>query len=110
MPDGEKNKKIPAPFKNKEDYIGDTNEKICGSYDYKNETDGYVSNLGEEHENGEDGEFSEKTPEINASIKSKMSKIITEEDVIIYLLTKKNSLKAIQSVISSIDTYEQDIL
>ena len=42
-----------------------------------------------EHKNEEDKELSEKTPEINESIKSKISKCITEEDVIRSLLDKK---------------------
>ena len=46
--------KTPAPFKNKENYIGDTNEKTRGSDDYPSETDGCTSNMGEEHENEED--------------------------------------------------------
>ena len=69
-----------------------------------------MRNLGEEYENGEDEEFSENTPEINDGIKSKISKIITEEDVIISLLAKNFSLKVIKAVILSIDTYKQDML
>ena len=42
-------------FKIKEDYIGDTNEKTLGSYDYPSETDGCARNLVKEHENEEDG-------------------------------------------------------
>ena len=45
-------KKLP-PFKNKEDYIGDTNEKTRGSGGSPSETDGCARNLGEEHENEE---------------------------------------------------------
>ena len=46
IPDVEnKSDKTPAPFKNKEDYIGDTNEKICGSDNYTSATDGYVRKL-----------------------------------------------------------------
>ena len=41
----------PPPFKNREDYIGDTNEKTRGSNNYPSETDGCVRNLGEEYEN-----------------------------------------------------------
>ena len=48
--------------------------------------------------------------EINDSIKSKISKRITEEDVIISLLSKTISLKLIKAVNLSIDTYEKDIL
>ena len=61
--------RTPAPFKNKEDYIGDTNEKTRGSDDSPSETDGYARNLVKEHENEEDEEVSEKNPEINESIK-----------------------------------------
>ena len=48
--------------------------------------------------------------EINDSIKSKISKGITEGDVIISLLAKNLSLKVIKAVILSIETYKQDIL
>ena len=91
--------KKPPPFKNKEDYIGDTNEKTRGSYDSPSETHGFPRNLDEEHENEEDEEFSENTSEINDSIKLKISKGITEEDVIISLLDKKILLKVIKAVI-----------
>ena len=66
-------------------------------------------NLGKEHENEEDEEIIENTPEINDSIKSKISKGIIEEDVIIILLAKHFLLKVIKAVLLSIDTYEQDI-
>ena len=47
IPDEEKhNKKTPPPFKNKEDYIGDINEKTRESDDSTSETDGCVRNLG----------------------------------------------------------------
>ena len=69
-----------------------------------------MSNLGEEHGYEEDDEFSENTPEINDSIKSKISKSITEEDVVIFLLAKTILIKVIQTVIYSIDAYERDIL
>ena len=39
------NKKTPPPFKNKEYYIGDTNEKTRGYDDYTSATDGYVRKL-----------------------------------------------------------------
>ena len=73
--------------------IGDTNEKTRGSNDSPSETDGRERNLWEEHENEEDEEFSENTPEINDSIKSKISRCITEEYVILNLLAKQFSLK-----------------
>ena len=48
----QKNKiKTPPPFKNKENYIGDTNEKNRRSDDSPSETDDCAINLGEEHEN-----------------------------------------------------------
>ena len=62
-------KKAPPPFKNKEDYIGDNNQKTSGSDDYTSESDGSARNLGKEHENEQDEEFSENTSEINDSIK-----------------------------------------
>ena len=46
-----KNKKTPPPLKNKEDYIGDTNEKKHGSDDSPSENDGCVSNMGKGHKN-----------------------------------------------------------
>ena len=61
--------KIPPQFKNKEDYIGDTIEKTRVSDDSPRETDGCAINLGKEHENEQDEEYSEATPEINDSIK-----------------------------------------
>ena len=62
-------KKSPPPFKNKEDYIGDTNQKTRGSDNYPSATGGSERNLGKEHENEQDEEFSENTSEINDSIK-----------------------------------------
>ena len=38
--------KKPPTFKNKEDYIGDTNEKTRESNDSSSETDGCARNLG----------------------------------------------------------------
>ena len=48
MPDEEKynNKKTPPPLKNKEDNIGDTNEKTRKFNDSPSETDGCARNLG----------------------------------------------------------------
>ena len=43
-------KKTPPPFKNNEDYIGDTNETTRDSGDYPSATDGYMRNLGKVHE------------------------------------------------------------
>ena len=91
-----KTKQTPPPFKNKEEYIGDTNEKTRGYDDYPSATDGCVRNLGEEHENEEDEEYSETTPEINYSIKSKISKGTTEEYVIISLFANNFSPKVIK--------------
>ena len=69
-----------------------------------------MRNPDKEHRNEEDEEYSENTPEINDSIKSKGSKGITEEDVIISLLAKTFSLKVIKAVILSIETYKQDMI
>ena len=44
-------KKTPPPFKNKEEYIGDTDEKTRGSNDSPSETNGFARNLGKEHTN-----------------------------------------------------------
>ena len=52
----------------------------------------------------------ETTPEINDSIKSKIGKGITKEDVIISLLSKDFSLKLIIAVILSIGTYKQNMI
>ena len=38
--------KTPAPFKKKEDYIGDTDKKTRGSNDFPSKTDGCARNLG----------------------------------------------------------------
>ena len=65
----QRKKKTPPPFKNKEDYIGDTKGKTRGSNDSPSETDGCARNLGKEHENEEDEEFSENNFEIYDSIK-----------------------------------------
>ena len=43
--------KTPPPFKNKENYIGDTNKNSWGSDDSTSETDGCARNLAKEHEN-----------------------------------------------------------
>ena len=45
------NIKTPSPLKNKQDYIGVTNEKTRGSDDYPSDTDGCAINLGNEHKN-----------------------------------------------------------
>ena len=49
-----------------------------------------MRNPNKEHKNEEDEEYSENTPEINDSIKSKVIKGITEEDVIINLIAKES--------------------
>ena len=54
IPDEENNNnKTSPPFKNKEDYIGNTNEKTREYNDSSSETDGCVRNLGKEHKNEE---------------------------------------------------------
>ena len=50
-------------------------------------------NLCKEHKNEEDEEFIEDTPEVDDSIKSNISQIITEEDVIIIILAKNDCSK-----------------
>ena len=90
--------------------MSDTNEKTHGYDDSLSEIDGCTGNLAEDHENEEDGEFSENTSEINDSNKSKISKRIKEEYIIISLLDKNFSPKVTQAVIFPIDTYGQDIL
>ena len=79
-------KKTPPPFKNKEDYIGVTNEKTRESYDSPSDTDGCAIHLGYKHKNEEDEEYIETPPEENDSIKSEISEGITKEYVIISLL------------------------
>ena len=78
--DVEKNHQIrtPALFENKEDCIGNTNEKTCGSNDSPSETNICEKDLCIEHENEEDEGISENAPEKNDSIKSKIGKGITE--------------------------------
>ena len=43
--DERKSKKTPAQFKNKQDYIGGTNEKTTESDDSPSDTDGCTRNL-----------------------------------------------------------------
>ena len=69
-----------------------------------------MRNLAKERENEEDEEFKYDTPEINDTNESKISKVKTEEALIISLLAKTFSLKVTQAVIFSINTYEQDII
>ena len=69
-----------------------------------------MKNLGKYHENEDNEEFIENNSDINDSIKSKISKGITKEDVIISLVYKNFLLKLIKVVILSIDTYKQDVL
>ena len=57
------------------EYIGDTKKKTRGSNDSPRETDVCARNMGKEHENEEDDEFSENTPEINDSINQKIVKV-----------------------------------
>ena len=52
--DEKKHKKTPPSFKNKEDYIGGTNERTCETNDSASDTDGCARNLGNEHKNEED--------------------------------------------------------
>ena len=54
---------IPPPFKNKEYYIGGTNEKTREPDDSPSDTDNCARNLGDEHKNEEDKEYIENTPE-----------------------------------------------
>ena len=61
-------KKTPQPFKNKEAYIGDTNQKTRGYNDSPSETDGCARNLSKEYKNEEYEEFSENTSEVNDGI------------------------------------------
>ena len=67
-------------------------------------------NLVKEHENEEDEEFKEDTSEINDTNESKLIKYKTKEGLISSLLDKNVSLKVIQSVIFSINTYKKDML
>ena len=65
----------PPPFKNKEDYIGDTNEKTRGSDYYPSETYGCVRNLDKEHENEDYEEFSEDNSEKMIVLNQKLVKV-----------------------------------
>ena len=69
-----------------------------------------MRNLAKEHENEEDEEFKEDTSEINDTNESNIIKLKIEVDVISSLLAKTLSIKVIQAVIVSIDTYEEDII
>ena len=69
-----------------------------------------MRNLGKEHNNENYKEYSETTPEVNDSMKSKINNGITEKCFIISLLAKHFSLKIIKAVILFIDTYKQDLI
>ena len=97
-------------FQNKVDYKSDTNYNTYGSHDSTSETNCCVINLAKEYENEEDEEFKKYASEINDTNESKISKGKTEEYVVSSLLAKTFSLKLIQAVIFSIDTYKQDII
>ena len=56
-------KKTPPPFKNKEYYIGGTNEKTHESDDSPSDTYGFARNLGDKHKNEEYEEYIETPPE-----------------------------------------------
>ena len=64
-----------------------------------------MRNLAREHENEENEEFKDDTSEINDTNESKLSKDKTKEALISSMLAKKISLKVIQAVIFSINTY-----
>ena len=49
-------KKTPPPYKNKQDYVGGTNDKTRESDDSPNDTDGCARNLDNEHKKEEDDE------------------------------------------------------
>ena len=88
-------KKTPPPFKNNQDYRGDNNEKTREYDDSPSDTDGCARNLGDEYKNEEDEEKIETPPEENESIKSKISEGITEDYVIISLLSQYNQRKVV---------------
>ena len=69
-----------------------------------------MRNLTREHENEEDEEFKEDTPEINDTNESKISKGKTGESLIRSKLSKNMSLKVTQAVILSINTYKKYII
>ena len=55
-------KLTPPPYKNKQDYVGGTNDKTrdyqtCESEDYRSDTDGCARNIDEEHKNEEDDDY-----------------------------------------------------
>ena len=64
-------------MKNKEDYNGGTNEKALESDDSSSNTDGCARNLGDIHEDEEDGGYIETPPEDNDTTISKCSGSIT---------------------------------
>ena len=63
--DGKKHylKITPPPCKNKQDYVGGTNDNTRESDDYPSDTDGCARNLGDEHKNEEDDKYIEPPSE-----------------------------------------------
>ena len=98
-------KKTPSSCKNKQDYIGGTNDKTRESGDSPSDNDGCAIKLVNEYKNEEDDKYIEPPSEENDIIKSKISEGITEEDVTISLSAKNNSRKVIQAVMFTIDNH-----
>ena len=57
------NLKTPPPYKNKQDYVGGTNDKTRESDDSPSDTDGCARNLDDEHKNEEDEYYIEPPSE-----------------------------------------------
>ena len=51
------NKKKPPPYKNKQDFVGGTNDKTREYDDYPSDTDGCEINLDDEHKNEEADDY-----------------------------------------------------
>ena len=66
--------------------------------------------MDKEHYNEDGDEFKEDTSVINDTNESKISKDKNKKALIICLLSKTLSLKVIQTVIFSLNTYKQDMI
>ena len=62
-------KKTLPPYKNKQDYVGGTNDKTRESDDSPSDTDGCARNLYDEHKNEENEDYIDPPTETNDIIK-----------------------------------------
>ena len=100
---------MPLPCKNKQDYVGGTNDKTRESDDAPSDTDSCARNLDNEHKNEEDNKYIEPPSEENDRIQSKISEGIIKKDVINSLLAKISPCRLIKAVLFTIENHEKDI-